>query len=172
MKQTSERKMQLALGKLLTEVSHTNKWSEETFTTLASKAHVARTEAVRFYQSLIDMNLLKFDKQRQAFVANFDVVIWTDEDAKLGLIRELMEMFPIRLPKGPAKGSKKSAKKVSIPSGLSKERRAKTMEEAATLLQAEINPLSTFSAQDLVAELRSRGYEVKASKVITTVEEL
>ena len=35
------------------------------------------------------MNLLKFDKQRQAFVANFDVVIWSDEDAKLGLIREL-----------------------------------------------------------------------------------
>lgn len=172
MKQSSERKMQLALGKLLTEVSHTNKWSEETFTTLASKAHVARTEAIRFYQSLIEMNLLKFDKQRQAFVANFDVIIWKDEDAKLGLIRELMEMFQIRLPKGPAKGSKKSAKKVSTPSGLSKERRAKTMEEAATLLQAEINPLSNFSAQDLVRELRERGYTVKASRTYTTVEEL
>lgn len=172
MKQSSERKMQLALGKLLTEVSHTNKWSEETFTTLASKAHVARTEAIRFYQSLIEMNLLKFDKQRQAFIANFDVIIWKDEDAKLGLIRELMEMFQIRLPKGPAKGSKKSAKKVSTPSGLSKERRAETMEEAATLLQAEINPLSNFSAQDLVRELRERGYTVKASRTYTTVEEL
>jgi hypothetical protein len=118
------------------------------------------------------MNLLKFDKQRQAFIANFDVVIWKDEDAKLGLIRELMEMFQIRLPKGPAKGSKKSAKKVSTPSGLSKERRAKTMEEAATLLQAEINPLSNFSAQDLVRELRERGYTVKASRTYTTVEEL
>jgi hypothetical protein len=164
MKQTSERKMQLALGKLLTEVSHTNKWSEETFTTLASKAHVARTEAIRFYHSLIDMNLLKFDNLRQTYVANFNVSIWTDEDAKLGLIRELMEMFQIRLPKGPAKGSKKSAKKA--------EPKAQNMEEAAILLEAEINPLSQFSAADLVAELRSRGYEVKASKVITTVEEL
>lgn len=164
MKQSSNRKMQLALGKLLTEVSHTNKWSEETFTNLASKSGVARTEASRFYNSLVEMNLLKFDKQRQAFVANFDVVIWSDEDAKLGLIRELMEMFQIRLPKGPTKGSKKSAKKA--------EPKAKNMTEAAILLEAEINPLSTFSAQDLVAELRSRGYEVKASKVITTVEEL
>jgi uncharacterized protein (UPF0335 family) len=46
------------------------------------------------------------------------------------------------------------------------------MEEAAILLQAEINPLSQFSAADLVAELRNRGYEVKATKTITTVEEL
>ena len=46
------------------------------------------------------------------------------------------------------------------------------MTEVAIIAQAEINPLSQFSAADLVAELRSRGYEVKASKVITTVEEL
>lgn len=161
----SERKMQLALGKLLTEVSHTNKWSEETFTTLASKAHVARTEAIRFYQSLVDMNLLKFDKQRQAFVANFDVIIWSDEDEKLKLIHNLMEMFPIRLHKGRVKGShNKSAKKA--------EPKAQNMAEVALSLQAEINPLSQFSAQDLVSELRNRGYEVKASKVITTIEEL
>lgn len=164
MKQTSERKVQLALGKLLTEVYHLNTWSEETFTKCASKAHVARTEAVRFYQSLIEMNLLKFDKQRQTFIANFDVIIWKDEDAKLGLVRELMEIFPIRLQRGPSKKSNKTAKKA--------EPKAKNMEEAAILLQAEINPLSQFSAADLVAELRNRGYEVKASKVITTVEEL
>ena len=163
MKQTSERKVQLALGKLLTSVKNTRNWSEETFAELASKVGVARTEAIRFYHSLIEMNLLKFDNLRQAYVANFDVVIWSDEDAKLGLIRELMEIFPIRLHKGRAKGSSnKSAKKVE----------AKNMEKAAILLQAEINPLSQFSAADLVAELRNRGYEVKASKVITTVEEL
>jgi hypothetical protein len=164
MKQTSERKVQLALGKLLTEVYHLNTWSEETFTQCASKAHVARTEAIRFYQSLIEMNLLKFDKQRQTFVANFDVIIWKDEDSKLGLIRELMEMFPIRLQRGPSKKSNKTAKEV--------EPKAKNMAEAALLLQAEINPLSQFSAQDLVAELRNRGYEVKATKTITTIEEL
>ncbi len=160
-----QRELQLALGKLLTSVKNTRNWSEETFTNLASKSGIARTEASRFYNSLVEMNLLKFDKQRQAFVANFDVVIWSDEDAKLGLIRELMEMFPIRLHKGRVKGShNKSAKKA--------EPKAQNMTEAAILLEAEINPLSQFSATDLVAELRSRGYEVKASKVITTVEEL
>lgn len=164
MKQTSERKVQLALGKLLTEVYHLNTWSEETFTKCASKAHVARTEAVRFYQSLIEMNLLKFDKQRQTFIANFDVIIWKDEDAKLGLVRELMEIFPIRLQRGPSKKSNKIAKKT--------EPKAQDMPEAAILLQAEINPLSQFSAADLVAELRDRGYEVKAAKTITTIEEL
>ena len=159
----SERKLQLSLGKLLTSVNNTRNWSEETVINLASKAGIARTEASRFYHSLIEMNLLKFDKQRQSYVANFNVSIWSDEDAKLGLIRELMEMFPIRLHKGRVKGShNKSAKKVE----------AQNMEEAALLLQAEINPLSQFSAQDLVTELRNRGYEVKATKTITTIEEL
>ena len=163
MKQTSERKVQLALGKLLTSVKNTRNWSEETFAELASKVGIARTEASRFYHSLIEMNLLKFDNLRQAYVANFNVSIWSDEDAKLDLIRELMEIFPIRLHKGRAKGSSnKSAKKVE----------AKNMEEVAILLQAEINPLSQFSAADLVAELRNRGYEVKATKTITTIEEL
>lgn len=161
----SERKLQLSLGKLLTSVNNTRNWSEETVINLASKAGIARTEAIRFYHSLVEMNLLKFDKQRQAYVANFDVVIWSDEDAKLGLIRELMEMFPIRLHKGRVKGShNKSAKKA--------EPQAKNMEEAALLLQAEINPLAQFSAADLVRELRDRGYEVKATKTITTIEEL
>ena len=165
MKQSSERKVQLALGKLLTSVKNTRNWSEETFAELASKVGIARTEAIRFYHSLIEMNLLKFDNLRQTYVANFNVSIWSDEDAKLGLIRELMEIFPIRLHKGRAKGSyNKSAKKA--------EPKAKNMEEAAILLQAEINPLSQFSAQDLVTELRNRGYEVKATKTITTIEEL
>ena len=161
----SERKLQLSLGKLLTSVNNTRNWSEETVINLAAKAGIARTEAIRFYRSLVEMNLLKFDKQRQAYVANFDVVIWSDEDAKLGLIRELMEMFPIRLHKGRVKGSHNKSAKQAEP-------KAQNMEEVAILLEAEINPLSQFSAADLVAELRSRGYEVKASKVITTVEEL
>ena len=165
MKQTSERKVQLALGKLLTSVKNTCNWSEETFAELASKVGIARTEAIRFYHSLIEMNLLKFDKQRQAFVANFDVVIWSDEDAKLGLIRELMEIFPIRLHKGRVKGSHNKSAKQAEP-------QAQNMAEAAILLEAEINPLSQFSATDLVAELRNRGYEVKATKTITTIEEL
>lgn len=36
----------------------------------------------------------------------------------------------------------------------------------------QANPFAQFTAQELVAELRNRGYEVKATKVITTIEEL
>lgn len=36
----------------------------------------------------------------------------------------------------------------------------------------QATPLAQFTAQELVAELRNRGYEVKATKVITTIEEL
>lgn len=165
MKQTSERRLQLALGQLLTNIHHNRNWSEESVINLASKAGIARTEAIRFYHSLVEMNLLKFDKQRQSYVANFDVVIWSDEDAKLGLIREIMEMFPIRLHKGRVKGSRnKAAKKAKA--------QTKNMEKTSIMLQTEINPLAQFSSVDLVTELRSRGYEVKASKVITTIEEL
>jgi uncharacterized protein (UPF0335 family) len=98
-------------------------------------------------------------------VANFDVVIWSDEDAKLGLVREIMEMFPIRLRKGRVKGSRNKSVEKTKP-------QAKNVEKTTIRLQEEINPLSQFSSVDLVTELRSRGYEVKASKVITTVEEL
>jgi uncharacterized protein (UPF0335 family) len=165
MKQTAERRLQLALGQLLTNIYHNRNWSEETVINLASKAGIARTEALRFYHSLVEMNLLKFDKQRQSYVANFDVVIWSDEDAKLGLVREIMEMFPIRLRKGRVKGSRNKSAKKTKP-------QAKNVEKTTIRLQEEINPLSQFSSVDLVTELRSRGYEVKASKVITTVEEL
>lgn len=49
-------------------------------------------------------------------------------------------------------------------------RKPKTM--AAVVVQEEINPLSPFTAQDLVEELRSRGYEVKASRQVIVTEEL
>lgn len=42
----------------------------------------------------------------------------------------------------------------------------------AAVVQEEINPLSPFTSQDLVEELRNRGYEVKASRQVMVVEEL
>ena len=154
MKQT-ERKLQLALGKLLTNAYRNRNWSKEILIHLASKENIARTEASRFHQALVDMNLIKFDNLRQTYVANFNVIIWSNEDAKLNLVRSIMEAFPIRL-HGKVKKSHKSAKKVEI----------------ITVPQTETTVLSQFSSVDLVRELRNRGYEVKASKVITTVEEL
>ena len=158
----TQRELQLALGKLLTGVKNTRNWSEETFTNLAKGMGIARTEASRFYSALVDMDLLRFDKLRNAYVANFNVAIWQDEDTKLGLIRELMEMFPIRVHRGRVKG-KSYPKKTAAPA---------TMAEVAVVLQEEINPLSAFSAQDLVRELRERGYTVSATKQVMVVEEL
>ena len=40
------------------------------------------------------------------------------------------------------------------------------------VVQEEINPLSPFTSQDLVEELRNRGYEVKASRQVVGTEEL
>lgn len=161
----THREFQFALSKLLTNVKNTRNWSEDNFTTLAKNVGMARTEASRFYNALVDMDLLRWDKQREAYVGNFCNVVWEDEDAKLGLMRELMEMFPIRLRKGRVKGSHNKTAQQAEP-------QAQKMAEVAIIAQAEINPLSSFSASDLVAELRNRGYEVKASKVITTIEEL
>ena len=91
---------------------------------------------------------------------NFEVVIWSNEDAKLGLIKDLMDLYPIRTRKGRIKGTH------------NKEKRVENTGNNAVKQQTTVNPLSQFNASDLVAELRSRGYEVKATRTITTVEEL
>lgn len=49
-------------------------------------------------------------------------------------------------------------------------RKSKTMAEV--IAQEDINPLSQYSAQDIVNELRSRGYEVIAKRQVVIVEEL
>lgn len=49
-------------------------------------------------------------------------------------------------------------------------RKPKTMVEA--IVQEDINPLSQYSAQDIVNELRNRGYEVIAKRQVVIVEEL
>lgn len=46
-------------------------------------------------------------------------------------------------------------------------RKAKTMAQVAVIAKEEINPLSTFSSEDLVRELRERGYTVTATRQVT-----
>lgn len=49
----------------------------------------------------------------------------------------------------------------------------KTLEESTAIqVIEEISPLSSFHAQDLVNELRNRGYEVKATRQVMITEEL
>lgn len=150
-----ERQFQLALGKLLNRVRVQNTWNESAFTSNAESSGVSKSEASRFYKALVDMGLLRFDKQRKAMVANFNVAIWQNEDTKLGLIRDIMAMFPLKQQRGRVKG---------------KVYPVKTTPEVTNV--AETNPLSQFFAVDLVAELRRRNYEVTARKQVITVEEL
>lgn len=152
-----ERQFQLALGKLLNRVRVQNTWNEATFTNNAESSGVSKSEASRFYKALVEMDLLHFDKQRRTMIANFNVAIWQNEDTKLGLIRDIMEMFPLKQQRGRIKG---------------KVYPTKAKAEVAIVAEADINPLSQFSSVDLVAELRRRNYEVTARKQVITVEEL
>ena len=155
----TQREFQLALSKLLNHVKVQNSWSIASFEKCAKSSGVTKSEASRFYKALVEMDLLRFDKQRKAMIANFNVAVWQNEDTKLGLIRDIMEIFPLKQQRGRVKGKAYPVK-------------AKTMAEVAIVAEADINPLSQFSAADLVAELRRRNYEVTARKQVITVEEL
>lgn len=147
------REFQLALGKLLDQVRFQNKWNEPTFQKVAHTVGISKSEATRFYRALVEMNLIVFDKQRRTMMAHFNVVIWKNEDSKLMLVREIMEMYPnLQQTRGRVKGKKYPAK--------------------AKQEIKETTTLANFSAAELVAELRSRGFDVEASRKIVTVEKL
>ena len=138
-------KFQSSLSTLLNQVRIQNKWNESTFMKVANPSGLSKSEASRFYKALIEMQLIIYDKQRHGMVPQFDSNIWKNEDSKMMLIREIMEMFPnLQKVRGRVKGK-----------------------------QYEVKPLLTnFSPKELVNELRKRGYKVSAIKEIITVEEL
>lgn len=144
------REFQLALGKLLNQVRFQNKWNSATFKKVAHTVGLSKAEAARFYQALVEMNLLTFDKQRRTMITQFNVIIWKNEDSKMLLIKEIMDMFPnLQQTRGRVKGKKYPAKEIK-----------------------ETITLANFRAAELVAELRSRGFDVEASRKVVTVEKL
>lgn len=158
------REFQLALGKLLDRVRATNSWSKNSFKEASTHViGVSKSEAFRFYKALVEMDQLRINANKRVS-ANFDVTIWKNEDKKLRLIKDILEMFPIEQHRGRVKG--KSYPKKNVTPAVT------TMAEVAVILQEEINPLSTFSAQDLVRELRERGYVVTATRQVMVQEEL
>lgn len=136
---------QAALSTLLNQIRLENKWNEATFVKMANSSGISKSEASRFYKALVEMQLIIYDKQRHGMVPQFNTNIWKNEDSKTMLIKEIMEMFPnLQQVRGRVKG--------------------KNYPQKLTLID--------FSAQELVAELRKRGYKVSAIKEIITVEEL
>lgn len=134
---------QAALSTLLNQVRLENKWNESTFMKVANSSGISKSEASRFYKALVEMQLIIYDKQRHGMIPQFDSNIWKNEDSKMMLIKEIMEMFPnLQKIRGRVKGNKVKSS------------------------------LANYSPKELVSELRKRGYKVSAIKEIITVEEL
>lgn len=166
MNKRTDREFHIALGKLLDRVRVQNSWSAQSFTEAAKHvANVSKSEAFRFFKALEDMNLLMPASDRRKLAPQFDVIIWKNEDKRISLIKDILEIHPdILQSRGRVKGKHYPKKFVDL----------STVEPILAIVPQEevVNPLEYFTAQDLVAELRSRGYTVQASRQIITVEEL
>lgn len=152
----TEREFQLALGKLLNQVRISNNWNSESFMSATKIANVSKSEAYRFFRALRDMHLLKYDKKRRCIIPQFNVNIWQNEDRKMMLIKDIMEMFPNLQQKRGRKGPKQFVQQL--------------VEEIHQEVEEQIVTLEQFSSEDLVQELRNRGYEVLCQRTI--VEQL
>ena len=169
MAKRTEREFHIALGKLLDRVRVQNSWSKESFYTAATHvANISPSEAIRFFKALVEMNLLQPASDRRKLSPNFDTIIWKNEDKRIGFVKEILEIYPnILQSRGRVKGKHYPKKKEdTYPVACSSE------SEVMEVMEEIVNPLSYFSAQDLVAELRNRGFTVTASRQIITVEEL
>ena len=162
----SERELQIALGHLLDRVKFINKWTDKAFMEAANASGVTKSEAYRFYKALVQLKVLVFDKHRRTTVAYFDVQIWHNEDAKMMFIKDIMEMFPnIQQKRGRVKGKQYPVKAVVVVE-------PETVCEETVCEEEPINLLANFTSQELVDELRSRGFVVTATREVVTTEEL
>lgn len=148
-----KREKIVAFGKLLNRVKFQNSWSIATFENCASRTDgVSKSEAIRFYKALIHLGYLI--KSGRGYKPSFDVRVWHDDDFRLNIIKNILEDQPVVQKRGRVKG------KIYMPV------------TTAVVVPEPVNPLSSISAKELVAELRNRGFEVTCKKVITVVEEL
>ena len=89
-----------------------------------------------------------------------------NEDKRIGLVKEILEMYPnILQSRGRVKGKHYPKRSIS---------HVEEITDIAVIepIEETVNPLEYFSAQTLVEELRSRGFTVTASRQVITIEEL
>lgn len=149
-----KRETLIAFGKLLNRVRFQGTWNPETFMKCSSKTdNVSKSEAFRFYKALVELGYLI--KSGRTYKPSFDTRIWHDDDYRLNIIKNILEDQPVIRKRGRVKGKvlDKLAPRVLV-------------------VSEPVNPLTSISAKELVAELRNRGFEVTCKKVITVVEEL
>ena len=167
------RELQLALSHLLDRVKFANKWSDTTFTDAAKASGLTKSEAYRFYKALVEMKLLVFDKHRRTTIAYFDVQIWRNEDMKMMLIKDIMEMFPdIQQQRGRVKGKQYPVKAVVVVPEVNEDDVCEETVNEEEVNEEETNPLENFTPQELADELRRRGFIVTATREVVTTEEL
>lgn len=78
----------------------------------------------------------------------------------IAVVKEILETDDIVRSRGPKLGSRKSKTVTTEPM------------EIEIIPEEVVNPLEYFTPQDLVTELRNRGFTVTASRQIITIEEL
>ena len=161
MAKRTEREFHIALGKLLDRVRVQNSWNKDSFYDAAKHvANVTPSEAARFFKALTKTEYLKQGSDKRRLTQNFKQHIWKNQDAMLAVVKEILGTDDIVLSRGPKKGSHRKSKTYVEPLALE-------------VVQEEIvNPLSYFEAQDLVAELRNRGYAVTCAREVITIETL
>lgn len=144
-----KREKLLAFSKLLNRVKFQNNWSLNTFTICAERTDgVTKSEAMRFYKAIVELGYLV--KSGRSYKPTFDNKVWHDDDFRLNIIKNILEDQPVIQKRGRVKGKLYSNSIAIIPT----------------------NPLASISAKDMVAELRSRGFEVTCKKSVTIIEEL
>jgi hypothetical protein len=163
MAKRTEREFHIALGKLLDRVRVQNAWSKDSFHDAAKHvANVSPAEAVRFFKALTKTAYLKPGSDKRRLTQNFNASIWKNQDAMLAVVKEVLGLNDnIVVSRGPKLGSHRKPKTVP------------TETVAIEIVPEEVvNPLEYFTAQDLVAELRNRGYAVTCAREVITIETL
>ena len=162
MAKRTEREFHIALGKLLDRVRIQNSWSKESFHTAATHvANISSSEAIRFFKALVEMNLLRPASDRRKLSPNFDTIIWKNEDKRIGLVKEILEIYPnILQSRGRVKG-KHYPKRVPAEITVTEPLEIET-----------VNPLDHFDPQDLVDYLRYKGWVVEAYRDVTVRQTL
>lgn len=149
-----QREKLIAFSKLLNRIKFQNTWNPDTFAACAEKTeNISKSEAIRFYKALVELGYLV--KSGRVFKPSFDTKIWHDEDYRLNIIKNILEDQPVIQKRGRVKG--------------------KVYDKPATtavVVSEPVNPLASISAKELVAELRSRGFDVTCKRSVTVVEEL
>jgi hypothetical protein len=147
------REKLLSFSKLLNRVKFQNNWSSDSFVDCAKRTDgVSQSEGFRFHKALVSLGYIV--KSGRSYKPVFDTKVWNDEDFRLNIINNILEDQPVIQKRGRVKG-KVYDKPV-----------------AAVVVTEPAYPLEKFSAKDLVAELRRRGFEVTCKRSVTVVEEL